>query len=236
MFDHQNLPRAAERIARARLIDSLEPDVASMQSVWFRFSGEMDSAVAAAQVANRLDPLSAFFARLVGKQLYFARRYEESRVVYERMLRDDPGWTRGYLDVSQLYRAMGRPRDAVEWLRHAAGAAGDSVRAAALTIPATDADARRLLRADSRRVIAQLGRAARAGSHVPPSQYARAFAGLGDARATLNWLDSMITYRDTYLAQVRVDPLFDFVRKDLRYRAWEARSGLPLLAPPAIAQ
>ena len=236
MFDQPNLPRAAERIARARLLDSLEPDAASMQSVWFRFHGEMDSAVAAAQLAHRLDPLSAFFARLVGKQLYFARRYEESRVVYEGMLRDDPGWKRGYVDISQLYRAMGRPRDAVEWLRRAAAAAGDTARAAALTIPSTDAEARRLLAADSRRVIARLDRATQAGAPVPPSHYAEAFAGLGDTEATLKWLDAMVTYHDTYLAQIRVDPLFDFVRTDPRYQAWEARSGLPPLAPSAIAQ
>ncbi len=236
MFYRPNLPRAAERIARARLLDSLEPDAASMQSVWFRFHGEMDSAVAAAQRAHRLDPLSAFFARLVGKQLYFARRYEESRVVYEGMLRDDPGWKRGYVDISQLYRAMGRPRDAVEWLRRAAAATGDSARAAALTTPSTDAEARRMLAADSRRVIARLNRATQAGAPVPPSHYAEAFAGLGDTEATLKWLDAMIAYHDTYLAQIRVDPLFDFVRNDPRYQAWEARSGLPPLAPSAIAQ
>ena len=236
MFYQPNLTRAGERIAHAQRLDSLEPDAAGMQSVWYRFHGEMDSAVAAAQRAHRLDPLSGFFARLVGKQLYFARRYEESRVVYARMLRDDPGWKRGYIDFFQLNRAMGRPRDAVEWLRRAAAASGDSARAAALTIPATDAEARQLLAADARRVIAQLDKATQAGAFVPPSRYAEAFAALGDTEATLKWLDAMVADHDTYVAQVRVDPVFDFVRTDPRYHAWEERSGLPPLAPASIAQ
>lgn len=229
MFNEINLPRAHERIAHARVLDSLEPDVAGMQSVWYRFHGEMDSAVAQARLAHRLDPLSTFFSRLVAKQLYFARRYEESRVVFARMLREDPGWKRGYSDFGELNQAMGRPRDAVEWFRRAAAAAGDTARAAALPAAATDSAAVRLLAADARRTIAQLDRSARAGDRMPPSNYASAFAALHDTLATLRWLDSMVTRRDTYLHQIRLDPLFDFLRGDPRYQAWEARCGLPPL-------
>jgi len=237
MFVHLDLARARERIERARMLDSLEPDAAGMQSVWFRFYGAMDSAVAEARVAHRLDPLSPLFARLVGKQLYFGRRYEESRQVYAQMLKDDPGWQRGYIDFALLYRAMGRPRDAVEWLRRARLAEGDSVGAAALPTVATDAAALRLLAADARRTIARLDRAARAGERVPPSDYAAAFASLGDTAATMAWLDSMLVRRDSYTHQIRVDPAFDFLRQDPRYRQWEARAGLPPLAShPAAAR
>ncbi len=235
MFVHLDLSRARERIDRARMLDSLEPDVAGMQSVWFRFHGEMDSAVAAARRAHRRDPLSLLFARLVAKQLYFARRYEESRQVFAQMLQDDPGWRRGYADFAELYRALGRPRDAVEWLRRARAAEGDSGGVAALPTVATDAAAVRLLAADARRTIARLDRASRAGERVPPSHYASAFATLGDTLATLRWLDSMLVRRDSYLHQIRVDPAFDFLRRDPRYQMWEARSGLPPLASRAAA-
>jgi hypothetical protein len=40
--------------------------------------------------------------------------------------------------------------------------------------------------------------------------------------------------RDSYLLSVRVDPAFDFVRQDPRYRAWEARSGLVEAAEAAF--
>jgi hypothetical protein len=71
MFATGNLARARERIARARSLDSLDPDAPGMLSVWFRFHRSMDSAVAEARVAHRLDPLSQLFARLVGKNLFF---------------------------------------------------------------------------------------------------------------------------------------------------------------------
>jgi DNA-binding SARP family transcriptional activator len=229
MYHTGNLARARERIARARALDSLDPDVPGMLSVWFTFHQAMDSAVAEARVAHRLDPLSPLFARLVGKHLFFARRYDESLAVFEQMLTDDPGWTRGYEDLSELHRVMGRPRDAVTWLRRARAAAGDSAGAATLGDAATDSAATRLLDVDARRTIAMLQRSAREGGRAPAGAFARAYALLGDTLATLRWLDSMSRHRDSYLHQVRLDPRFDFLRADARYRAWEGRSLRPLL-------
>src|SRR6185312_10214189 len=105
--------------------------------------------------------------------------------------------------------------------------------AAALGPVATDAEAIRLLMADARRRIARLDRAARAGKQVPASGYASAFAVLRDTAVTLAWLDSMLVHRDSYMHQVRLDPVFDFVRGESGYAAWEKRSGLP--AMPANA-
>lgn len=233
MFWHLDLPRAQASIARARAIDAVDPDVAGIQSVWFRFSGEMDSAIAEARLAHQIDPLSPLFGRLVAKNLFFARRYEESRKIFTQMVRDDATWTRGYMDLAQLYRAMGRPRDAVAWLRRARAAAGDSAGAAALPDASSDSGASRLLAADARRTIARLDRAARNGERTPTYLYAIAYATAGDTAETLAWLDSVITRHDSYLHQVRVDPVFDFVKHLPRYQAWEAASGLPPVAQSA---
>jgi hypothetical protein len=200
-----------------------------MLSVWFRFHRAMDSAVAEARLAHRLDPLSPLHARLVAKNLFWARRYDESLAMFEQMLTDDPGWTRGYEDISELLRVMDRPRDAVTWLRRARAAAGDSASAAALPDAASDSAATTLLAMDARRTLAMLERSAREGMRTPAMAHARAYALLGDTLATLRWLDSMSVHRDSYLHQVRLDPRFDFLRADTRYRTWEGRSLRPLL-------
>lgn len=233
MFWHIDLQRANERILRARRIDPFDPDIAGMRSVWFRFYGQMDSSIAEARLAHQMDPLSPLFGRLVAKQLFFARRYEESRQAFMQMVHDDASWTRGYSDLAQLYTAMGRPRDAVEWLRKTRAAEGDSAGAAALPDVGTDAEARQLLTADARRTIAGLERRAQAGERVPSYLYAIAYARLGDTASTMQWLDTMVARHDSYVHQVRVDPVFDFVRPLPRYHAWAAGCGLPPLAPSA---
>ncbi len=233
MYWHLNLPRAQASIARARAIDPVDPDVAGIQSVWFQFSGEMDSAIAEARLAHQIDPLSPLFGRLVAKTLFFARRYDESRKIFTQMVHDDMSWTRGYIDLAELYRAMGRPRESVAWLRRARAAAGDSASAAALPDASSDSGANRLLAADARRTIARLDHAARNGERAPASQYAVMYATLGDTASTLNWLDSVVARHDSYLHVVRVDPVFDFVRRLPRYQAWDRATGLPPLARSA---
>jgi hypothetical protein len=133
-----------------------------------------------------------------------------------------------YFDLAELSVATRRPREAVHWLRQARAARRDSIGAAALIDASTDAAASRLLEADARRTIAGLDADVRAGRFVSYNTYAAAYAALGDTAATFAWLDSMLVHRDSYRAQVRVDPVFDFLRSAPRYRAWESRSGLPL--------
>jgi hypothetical protein len=163
----------------------------------------------------------------VAKQLFFARRYAESRAAYETLVHDGYPGARVYFDLAELSEVTGRPRDAVHWLRQARATQRDSVGVAALTDAATDRAAIRLLDDDARRAIARLDADARAGRVVSYSSYATAYATLRDTAATLRWLDSMLVHRDSYRPQVRVDPVFDFLRGEPRYGAWESRSGLP---------
>lgn len=230
MFRRRDVPRAGERILRARALDRLDPEVAAVRSTWHRFNGNVDSAVVEARLAHQLDPVSIMFTRGVARQLFLARRYEEARQVYERIYEVTPQWRRGFTEMADLYRAMGRPRDAVTWLRRARAAAGDSAGAALLQASPSDSMAERVLREDARRAIGSLTRALKEGKRISPSRLARLHAVLGDKDATLRQLDAMIDANDSYLNQARLDPCFDFLRSDPHYAAWEARTGLPPMA------
>jgi serine/threonine-protein kinase len=226
---HVDLPRAGERINHARQLDPSDPEVAAVRSVWFRNYGEMDSAVVEARLAHRLDPLSLGYERLLANQLFYARRYEESLKAYQRLQDDEPASARGYLDLARLCVAMDRKRDAVRWLRDARVAQRDSAGAAMLADAPTESAAAGLLAANARRTIAQLDSGVRAGKRVPPLTYAFAFAALRDTGATLRWLDSTAARRNNDKHLVRVDPTFDFLRADSRYRAWLLRTALPTM-------
>jgi tetratricopeptide (TPR) repeat protein len=192
----------------------------------------MDSSIAYARLAHQLEPLAILHTRLLGRNLYLARRYEESREMFEQVMSEHPHWEVAYAEIAEVYRAMGRPREAVDWVRSLRELKHDSAGAAALRAATSDSDALRLLADDARRTITQLDAAVQSGNRVPASKYAEAYAILGDTLATLKWLDSLLVRHDGFSShQVRLDPLFDFLRRDVRYRAWEARSGLPPLVP-----
>ncbi|NUQ13038.1 MAG: hypothetical protein HUU26_12060 [Gemmatimonadaceae bacterium] len=63
-------------------------------------------------------------------------------------------------------------------------------------------------------------------AHVRAWSYAVAYAALRDRDRTLVWLDSAFVGGGSNALRVPVDPQFDFLRDDPRYRAWEARVGL----------
>jgi DNA-binding SARP family transcriptional activator len=147
----RDVARAGEKIDRARMLDSLDPDVPAMRSIWFRTQGRMDSSIAEARRAAAFDPLSKALARQVARQLYLARRFDEAERLYLRMIQDDPTWTRGYADIGDVYLATGRVRESVEWYRRGRLAAGDSAGAASLAGARSDADAERLLATDASR-------------------------------------------------------------------------------------
>lgn len=222
----RDLLRAGEKIDRARMLDSLDPDVPAMRSIWFRSQGMMDSAVAEARRASALDPLSQSLARQLARQLYLARQYDEAERLFTRSVQDDPTWVRGYQDIGDVYLARGQTREAVEWYRRGRLAAHDSGGAAALTGAASDADAAHLLAADARARIARLDRSPPPVAHVRAWNYAVAYAALRDRDRTLVWLDSAFVGGGSNALRVPVDPQFDFLRDDPRYRAWEARVGL----------
>jgi tetratricopeptide (TPR) repeat protein len=231
-FTRLDVAHADEHIARAHTLDSLDNDVAGMRSVWFRFFGQMDSSIAYARLAHQLEPLAILHTRLLGRQLYLARRYNESQAVFEEIMSEDPGSEITYTEIADVYRELGRPREAVKWFRRAREVNRDSAGAALLHAAASDSEALRLIAGDARRTIVQLDAAVRNGRRESTWKYATAFAALGDTLATLRWLDSMLVRHDGFWShQVRLDPLFDFLRRDVRYRAWEARSGLPPLVP-----
>jgi hypothetical protein len=48
-------------------------------------------------------------------------------------------------------------------------------------------------------------------------------------------LDSMLVQRDSYVHQVRLDPVFDFVRGEPGCREWEVQSGLPRVPASRVA-
>lgn len=223
MFWRWNLPRAGELIDRGIALEPADPEAHALRATWFRWRGEMDSAVAESRKSYELDPLNRFWGTRLARQLYLARRYTESEAMYRRMLRDDPRDGEVYGELSDVYRAMGRMRDALQILRTSWEVAGDSLALAEHPRATSDSQSARVFDEWARRDLRNLERRERAGVVVGPGQFANACAQLHDKGATLRWLDSMLVVRDAGLQAVPLDPVFDFLRNDARYKAWEAR-------------
>jgi hypothetical protein len=167
-----------------------------------------------------MDPLNASFGERVAKHLYFLRRYAEAESLYRAHLRDYPG-RGGYAGLASVYQAEGRTREALDMMRVGSERAGDSVAASRIPIATSDTEATRLLVGMAREKLRDLGEGARRGDLVSPGDWAFAYAAARDVDDAIRWLDSMRVDRDPQLLQIEIDPKFDFMRSDSRFRQWE---------------
>jgi DNA-binding SARP family transcriptional activator len=223
IFWRWNLPRARQLIDRAIALDPTDPETHALRGVWFRWRGEMDSAVAEARISQRLDPLSSLWSIRLGRQLVLARRYPEAEATFRQTLEDYPPDATAYYGLSAVYRATGRMREAQAMRRAAKEVEGDSLALAAVPLASSDSEAARMFADRERRELRDIVAGAERGDFVPPNKLAAAYASMHDREATLRWLDSMRIERDPMILNVPLSSLYDWLRDDPGYRAWDAK-------------
>jgi tetratricopeptide (TPR) repeat protein len=219
---HWNLPLARKLIDEGLALDPSDAEAHVVRAAWFRWRGELDSALAEARTAHEMDPLNASFSERVARHLYFLRRYAEAETTYRRNLRDYPGKAE-YAGLIDVYRAEGRQREALDVMRTAAERRGDSAAAARIPVATSDTQAARMLADLSRKKLQELADGVRRGDLVSAVDWVNAYAGVGDVGQTIRWLDSMRVNRDPLLWSIPINPSLDFIRNDQRYRAWDAK-------------
>jgi DNA-binding SARP family transcriptional activator len=217
-----NLPLAGTLIERGIALDPGDAESHIARAVWFRLQGELDSALAEVRMAHAMDPLNASYGERVAKHLYWLRRYAEADTMYRQILRDYH-LKAAYGGLAGVYRAQGRTREALEMMRAARMAAGDTVAATRIPVATSDTQAARMLADMARERLRDLAEGTRRGDVVMPSDWAGTYADLHDADGTLRWIDSMQAGRDPGISRVLVDPAYDFLRNDPRYQAWEVK-------------
>ena len=223
IFWRWNLPRARQLIDRAIALDPTDPETHALRSVWFRWRGEMDSAVAEARISQQLDPLSSIWSIRLGRQFLLARRYPEAEATFRQTLEEYPPDAAAYYGLSAVYRATGRPREAQAMRRAAKEVEGDSLALAAVPLASSDSEAARMFADEARRDFRDIVAGTERGDFILPGRVAAAYAVMHDREATLRWLDSMRIVRDPMIPNVALSPLYDWLRDDPGYRAWDAK-------------
>jgi serine/threonine-protein kinase len=224
---------AADR-AFARALALAPREALALQRAAFLRSvrGEHDSALALSARARQLEPANALIWAGAANFNYVARRFDASVAMADQALALDPRFL-----VALDYRArslarLGRADEAVSTARRLASIAPalgwpHASLAEVLAITGHSADARALL--DS------LERADPAGGTYP-GHFARAFSALGDRDRAFAWLDRAFRDRASPIAYLLVEPAFDVLRGDPRYRRLLQDAGLPQALGGALTQ
>ena len=215
-------PSAEHSLLRAL---ELNPGYAAAHHYYSNFlsaQGRLDEALAEAERALELDPLSLVINILVARPHYFARRFDEAIEASLKVLEMDPAFPLAYLQLGMARAAKGTNDEAIVDLRRFSALTSGSTLALALL---GFAHARVGDRAEAVRRLEAL-RAAAERRYVPSYQFAAVHIGLGDHDQAFVWLDKAYEERADALVTLKVEPVFDPLRGDPRFSDLLRRVGL----------
>jgi len=157
----------------------------------------------------------------LGLSFYFARQYEAAIEQYRRAIALEPRSYWAHLSLGWAYERQGRVADAIKELEQARRLL-DTPQVVAALVHAQAAAGRQV---EAQATMTSLLEYARR-KYASPYDLAAASAGLGDRTQTLAWLEKAYEERSGWLVLwLKIDPTFDSLRDDDRFRDLLARVG-----------
>ena len=179
------------------------------------FQGRHAEAIAEIRKALELDPLSAVMHHQAGQTYQQARQYDQAVMEYRNAIALDPGFLAPSMFMSLAYRRSGQLKPAAVAMKTAFPR--EQQWGSELTAAAELGDGPTYLRREQK--IAPL---------LPrPAYYFGLYhAALGNDVEALQWLDEAYARRDECILYLKVDPEWDRLRSNPRFKALIQRVGL----------
>jgi tetratricopeptide (TPR) repeat protein len=220
---------ASEReFQRAIELSPSNQDAHMFYAIFLSSVGRPSEATAEAQYALRLDPTSLLASTAAAWVYLYARQYGKAEAQARRTIESFPdslhahfvlGWAawrqrRGEEAVAAFEKALSLSREAfsLAFLGHIYGRLGR--------------------RDEAKCLLRELDQFFTQG-HAPPIAFVIIHAGLGDADAAFDWLETAYRLRDDKLFWLTVFPPMDPLRSDPRFAQFVHRMGL---AAPSLAR
>jgi serine/threonine-protein kinase len=212
VLHERNWAKAAAEFSRSVALDSTAANTRLFRAWYYVAVDQMDSAVASARAAVRLDPAAPIYDTRLGTVLYLAGNISAAESSLVNALRKDPAYAYARRQLAEIHAVQHRCDDAMNEVRREPGLpdeSGSLARAAALCGDTTSA----------RQWIA--GRAARLRSGQPVEGFwvAIACAALNDRACVFEWLEASLQEHAGLIFMLRRHPAFRDYRDDPRFKA-----------------
>ena len=181
--------------------------------------GQHPEAIALAGQALELDPLSPVVSYRAGRVYFQARDYARATEQFRRILELNPSDPLGLYGLGLVYRAQGRPDQAIPYLQKESFEQGFDLDAA-YAATGNSAEAHSRLAHDLQRLRAEK-------VFIRPSLVAEVYASLGDKDEAMRWLEQGYREHDEFLILLKVWPPFDPLRSDPHFKALVRRMNFP---------
>jgi len=204
----------------------LNPNDAEAHRMYSVFLSAMDrekDALEEIRSAQALDPISAFTSTSAGWAFFFARKYDQAIEQCKKALDLEPNAVDAHACLGDSYLARGDFGRAIPELKRAATLSGnDALRLTRLgrayALAGRPVEARKMLG----ELLEEPKR-----KYVPPYFPACIHVALDEKGEALSLLEQGYRQRDSYLTWLKVEPAFDPLRSDPRFRDLLKRINFP---------
>lgn len=214
---------AEKEFQRAIALNPNYPTAHQWYSEYLNDLGRSEEAIAQAQAALALDPLSLATNQNTERPYYFSRRFDLAIERSQKTLEMDPNFALAHLRLGRAYAAKGRFGLAIKEFQQFSMLSGDRSLAIASI---GNALARSGDRAGAMRSLNELTLLSKR-KRVPAICFVLIHAGLHENDQALAWLEKAYKERSDFLLVLKVDPLFDGLRGDPRFQDLVRRIGFP---------
>ena len=187
--------------------------------------GRFSQALREHEISQGFDPLSLVGKTNLADSYFLARRFADAEEQYRRVLAIDANFVLSLGGLGTVYIQQGKLPDAIAQLQRATELDTDPGYAGTLGY----AFAQIGDEAKARKIIAQLLERSRK-TYVSPTSVALVYLGLGEKGRACDWLERGYLERDSNLADIGVDPLWDKLRPSACFKKTMQRIA-PALTP-----
>ena len=223
VLDHKwDWPAAEVEFKRALELNPQYANAHHWYGDYLSIQGRHDEALVEAKRALELDPLNLMIGTWVGLRYYLARKYDAAIEQSRNTVDLDPNFAAAHLILGKSYVQQGKHKEGLDELERAADLSGDSpLYTAQVGVSLGLAGEKK----EALRVIRQL-QAISGKRYVSPYGEAQIYSTLNDTEQTYKWLETACRDRTVWMSYLAVDPVFDSIRSEERFRDLLRRVGL----------
>ncbi|MGQ0835661.1 MAG: TPR end-of-group domain-containing protein [Gammaproteobacteria bacterium] len=205
---------------------ALDPNDATLRHRYSRYLsslGRTEEALTEMQRALELDPLSLIIKANVGVIYYFGRRYDETIAQLQRILTEQPEFSVAHWGLGLAYEQKGMMKQALAGFEKAVDLTRRGTNALASLGRAYAVTGRKQ---EARKILAELTNRAKQ-QNISAYQIALIHVGLEEVDPAFAALERAFQERSTLLTYLKMDPRFDPLRADPRFRELLRRMNFP---------
>lgn len=227
LYEHD--PGGAEQEYKRAI--ELSPNYATAHHWYAEFlseRGRFDEAQPVWNKALELEPFSlAIGTDYALEYLYYSRKYDQAVEYLKKLVDLDPNYMRTHTYLAEVYEGMGRFDDAISERERRAQIEGvdaaDIARIKGQILQALRSGGARGYWSKTIEVVL----AANKGKEPPAVSLASMYSYLGESGEAVKWLEKAYERKDGNLIWLNVDPKWDNIRNDSRFKDLTKRMNLP---------